>query len=441
MSALPEGRPWRRALLWLAFLGPFFFISYGWTNWLASQRADVGAIVFAWERHIPFVAWTIVPYWLIDLFYGVSLLLPRCRAELDAHARRLLSVQAVSVVCFIAFPLRYTFERPETAGVFGWLFDVLLGFDKPYNQAPSLHISLLVILWSLYLHHARGAWRWVLHGVAVLIGASVLTTYQHHFIDIPTGVLAGGLCVLAVPLKPSIRVHQRDARRLTLAAAYLAGAGLFAAPAWLGGAWLWLLWPASALTIVAGIYLVGDPTLFTKREGRIEPAVAVLLAPYLAAAWLNSRWWTRRRPEAVEVVPDLWLSRLPADGDASRYAALVDCSAELPVNAGGKPLYTVPMLDLLTPEPEQIEHGVAAISAARRHGDTLVFCALGFSRSATLIAAWLMQQGMAADSDEAIARVRLARQDIVLSDAHRAVLTQWRQSQPAHHTQAVLATA
>lgn len=72
MSALPEGRPWRRALLWLAFLGPFFFISYGGSNWLASQRTDVGAIVFAWERHIPFVAWTIVPYWLIDRNYSAT---------------------------------------------------------------------------------------------------------------------------------------------------------------------------------------------------------------------------------------------------------------------------------------------------------------------------------------------------------------------------------
>jgi hypothetical protein len=57
-------------------------------------------MVFDWERHIPFVAWTIVPYWSIDLFYGVSLLLARTRTELTRHARRLLTAQALCVACF-----------------------------------------------------------------------------------------------------------------------------------------------------------------------------------------------------------------------------------------------------------------------------------------------------------------------------------------------------
>ena len=34
----------------------------------------------------------------------------------------------------------------------------------------------------------------------VLIGASVLTTYQHHFIDLPTGFALGWLCVWLWPL-------------------------------------------------------------------------------------------------------------------------------------------------------------------------------------------------------------------------------------------------
>ena len=67
------GRPWRRAAAWLAFLGPFFFATYGLATWVTAQRPEVGDVVFAWERAIPFLSWTIVPYWTIDLLYAVSL--------------------------------------------------------------------------------------------------------------------------------------------------------------------------------------------------------------------------------------------------------------------------------------------------------------------------------------------------------------------------------
>ena len=39
------GRPWRRATGWLVALTVFFYLTYGVSNWLASQRGDVPAIV------------------------------------------------------------------------------------------------------------------------------------------------------------------------------------------------------------------------------------------------------------------------------------------------------------------------------------------------------------------------------------------------------------
>jgi membrane-associated phospholipid phosphatase len=148
--------PWRRALAWLSLLGPFFFLSYGLANWLAGQRAHVPSVVFDWEARIPFWDWTILPYWSIDLLYGLSLFLCTTRSELDTHARRLLTAQLAAVACFILFPLRFSLAHPATDGFFGAMFTALAGFDKPFNQLPSLHIALAAILWALYARRLSG---------------------------------------------------------------------------------------------------------------------------------------------------------------------------------------------------------------------------------------------------------------------------------------------
>jgi membrane-associated phospholipid phosphatase len=93
------------------------------------------------------------------------------------------------------FPLRFTFERPAVDGVFGPLYGALAGFDLPYNRAPSLHIAVLVVLWARFAPALTRVQRACLGSWFVLIGVSVLTTYQHHVIDVPAGLLLGTVAV------------------------------------------------------------------------------------------------------------------------------------------------------------------------------------------------------------------------------------------------------
>jgi membrane-associated phospholipid phosphatase len=192
-------RPWRRASLWLILLSVLFYVSYGVSNWLASQRAHVDAIVFAWEHAVPFISWTIIPYWSVHVLFLLSFYLCRTRSELDSHARRLLTAQVVAICCFIVFPLRVSFARPPVEGAFAFLFEPLRLLDQPFNEAPSLHVATMTILYDLYARvlprralPAFAAW-------AIVVVASVMTTYQHHFIDIPTGFLLGLLCLWLWP--------------------------------------------------------------------------------------------------------------------------------------------------------------------------------------------------------------------------------------------------
>jgi len=424
-NAAAEPRPWKRASFWLLGLGVLFFSSYNAANWLANQRANVPSIVFAWETLIPYWPWTIVPYWSIDLFYCVSLFICVTKRELDTHARRLLAVQLISISIFVLAPLRYTFTRPETTGLFGAMLDALLLFDKPFNQAPALHISLLIILWVRYAKHLIGVWRWMLHGWFALIGISVLTTYQHHFFDIPTGLWAGWFCVWlfsdnAKPVSANAHITH-DSRRLQLAARYFAGALAVAAIALVSGGWaLWLLWVAGALLLVSLIYACLDVTAFQKgADGALSTASCWLLAPYLLGAWLSSRWWTRHTDAASAITPEVWVGRLP-DNAADLppgVVTVIDLCAELPCPAPPDAYIAAPVLDLIALTTEQLERDVSVRYRAVAAGPVLVCCALGYSRSAAAVAAWLITSGRAANARDAVARIRLVRRQIVLGDA------------------------
>jgi protein-tyrosine phosphatase/membrane-associated phospholipid phosphatase len=419
-TELPVGRPWKRAALWLVCLAVIFYATYGFANWMASQRSDIGAVVFGWERHVPFIGWTIFPYWSINLFYGLSLFVCRTERELNIHVRRLLTAQAIAVACFLLFPLRFTFGKPETSGLTGFMFEALGTFDKPFNQAPSLHIALTVILLEFYVRHAASVWRWPLRLWFMAIGASVLTTYQHHFIDIPTGALLGFFVLWLWPLdRPSplaAMALARDVRRYRLAAIYAAGAALCAALACAGGGWLWFLWGTVALAMVAAFYaFIGAEGFQKGADGRLSLAARALLLPYLAGAWINSRLWTRGQIP-VHVADGVWLGRVPStrENALSPGRAILDLSAELSGPGNGSVYRTLPALDLAPLPADALRKAADTIEQLRRDGPVLVACALGYGRSAAAVAAWLVKSGRAADVTQALAILRVARPQIAL---------------------------
>ncbi|MGI4870421.1 MAG: phosphatase PAP2/dual specificity phosphatase family protein [Janthinobacterium lividum] len=424
-------RPWLRAAAYLAFLGPFFFLSYGLANWWTGRLAHIGSVVFGWERHIPFWPWTIVPYMSLDAFYAASLFLCVTRAELDTHARRLLVASIISVAGFLLFPLQFSFVRPATSGFYGTLFAALAGFDKPFNQAPSLHISLVLLVWLVWQRHLRGVVRWLVHGWFFLIALSVFTTYQHHFIDGVAGAAVGVLCVYLLPAAPAgwppVPAPADQPWRRKLALGYGLGAALGLGLAVALGGWGWLLlWPAAALLAVALAYGHFGAAVFQKHDGQLSWAARLVLLPYRAGAWLSSRWFTRRGVPSVEVVPGIWLGRAPGRADWQHLpaGAVLDLTAEfgLSADAHARPHRSVPLLDLVVPSPAELAQAVAALDELAAHPPVLVHCALGYSRSALVVAAWLLHTGRAATAEEAVALVRQARPQVVLGAGHQAAL-------------------
>ena len=81
---------------------------------------------------------------------------------------------------------------------------------------------------------------------------------------------------------------------------------------WIGGAGLWLLWPAVSLRWWRRTTPFFGPAGFQKdADGRMSLAARLLLAPYLVGALVNSRAWTRHEPAPVAIGDGVWLGRIP----------------------------------------------------------------------------------------------------------------------------------
>ncbi len=356
-------KPFLSQLAALVVVAAIFYASYGATNALASARANVPEIYFAWERALPFWAWSIVPYWSLNLLYALGFFLCRDAGELARYVTQLLAAQVIATLFFIAFPLQMSWEKPAVSGLSGFLFSSLAAFDLPFNQAPSLHIILCVVVGAFYLRKARAVWlKAALVAWFALIGLSVLTTYQHHFIDIPTGLAAGCLVLLIRPLDgaPLRFAMARESARYKWAVLYLGLAFLTLFTAILGAkiwsAWmLWLPWASLSFALVACGYAFLGAGVFAKNEqGRHAAAAKALLLPYLCVARLNAIFWLRGRRLSDEILPGLYLGSVK---QAGKFDAVLDCAAEFERPGCAQIYASLPMLDMITPSADELKRG------------------------------------------------------------------------------------
>jgi len=237
---------WREAAAWTLALVLFFLSTYIAAGWVTTQRATVPSVVFSWERYIPFLPWTIVPYWSTDVFFLCAPFLFRTRSGLRTYAARIITVQMISIAVFLLFPLKFSLGRPHIDGLLGIMFAIRTGIDTQYNEAPSLHIGFAVVIWLACRDHLHG-WRWrAAQACLILMSLATLTTYRHHFIDLPTGVWTG---VFSAALNSEDRWTQR--RRFQLSLLYVVGATLFFCAAYRAGTMGWLVvWLAGPTALI-----------------------------------------------------------------------------------------------------------------------------------------------------------------------------------------------
>lgn len=422
-DAAPGARPlFKERVLWIAVMGLFFFLAYGGANEIAALGAPHPVLYMGWERAIPFVPAFILPYMSSDLLFVAAFLAAADRDALQRLGLRCGLAVALSAAVFVAMPLQVGFERPMVEGWTAPLF-AMLGLDRPYNQFPSLHISLGFLAWHTLGRRLGAAWRWPLAAWFLAIAASTLLVRQHHFIDLPGGAAVAALVMWLVP-EPGreggpwrMPVNFVTPRHLDMALRYLIPAFLAALAAlWLPAAALPLGWLALSLTGTAGAYALGLNGFLGKRRGGHHSLAWLAFWPYLIGSWLNWRLWRGRVAPMVEVAPRLWLGIRPGRADWARLGAagvagVVDLVPELASTPPERMTHDhLPMLDIAIPAPAALDAIARRIEDRRCAGAVYVHCALGMARGVLAVCAWMMRQGMSVDQAlAAIDRVRPER--------------------------------
>lgn len=425
---------WFKKAIWLIGLTVFFYLTYNGANYFTAWRAQTEVIphlIFDWEYQIPFIPWTIIPYWSENLFYGLAILLAINLQQLHVLCKRLLAVQIICVLFFLLFPLQQinALNRPELPEIWGRWFDLLMKFDKPYNQAPSLHIALLVVLWTFYVDYFhRIAAKYLISLWFGLIALSVLTTWQHHFIDLLFGLLAGSFVIWCFPKGNSSLFHisKKSQNKRWFGVYFFFAITFFIFAMYFS---LGFVYPALSFLLVALNYgFLGKKGFPKKDNGRYSLSQWCLFLPSILIAYLNSILWTRSKRPYHQILPNLYLGSIPKKNkELATFASVVDCCAELPVCFSFSGYYYPNFLLDMTPLTcDECRTSAFIINQALKNGKTLVYCALGFSRSATSIVAYLMIYGDQS-MENAITLVKQKRNGVVIGSKQMAQLKQLEQ--------------
>jgi membrane-associated phospholipid phosphatase len=408
-----------------ALLCALFLLIYGGINRFTALRTDVISIYASWERFIPFVPLMIVPYMSIDLFFIAAPFF--CRDDRQRHTlvRRIVTAILVSGACFLLFPLRCAFDRPHVDGPLGLIFNNFRLLDQPFNQFPSLHIALQVILFPIF---ASGRGRIPVTIWFGLIAASTVLTHQHHLIDIVGGAVLGTMCVQLFRDEDDEPLRVRFSR---IGFYYAAGCAVLLIIATIMRPYgMFLLWPAMSLEMIAANYFAPQLDVYGKRNGQLSWLTRLLLGPVLIGQRLSLWHYARQSPAWSALTDRLLIGRTLSDREArsainSGVTAVLDLTCEF---SEARPFIDIdylqlPVLDLTAPTREQVDRAVDFIRDHIDDGIVYIHCKAGYSRTAAVAGAYLISSAAVETVDEAIERLRSARPRMVVRpEAMRALI-------------------
>ena len=389
-----------------------FSLVYNLNALYASSLSDVLSCVFDFEKKIPFIPLTVIPYMTSGLFFLIVFFVTKTKENLILLSKRILFITIVSGVCFFLFPLRFTFDRPSVeSSSLNIFFDYLNTFDNRFNQAPSLHVSYACIFWSVFKSKSSGFYRIFLGFWIFLIGFSTLTIYQHHIIDMTTALML--VCITFFIYPQPIRRNCRIGMVYFFIALCIFTLLIFFyhTSILMNIICIWLI---VSLVVVGYAYKTTNSYFLHKKEGKVAPLMYILCLPHIGVNKLMRRYFRRKNiPVFTQIYPRVYIgARLDHNSlkeimQIAKNIIVVDLTAEVPEYSKARKLFDYhcyPLLDIAIADECEIENIIGFIRKKyiNLNSDTIIYihCMLGYSRS-VYIGALFIQQQLNISEDEA----------------------------------------
>lgn len=381
-----------------------FSLVYNLNALYAASLSDVRSCVFDFEEKIPFIALTVLPYMTSGLFFLLVFFVTKRKEDLIVLTKRILFITIISGICFLFFPLRFTFDRPIVESSFlNIFFDYLNTYDNRFNQAPSLHVSYACIFWSVFKSKTNGFFKILLGFWIFMIGLSTLTIYQHHIIDVTTALML--VCITFFIFPQPIRRNCRIGMIYFFVALELVMILMFFyhLSIILNVVVLWII---VTLAIVGYAYFTSNPYFLKKKRGKVNPLMHLLCFPYVEVNKLMRRYFRKKGiPVFTEIYPQVYVgARLDKESmmkmkKIASKVILIDLMAEVSEYREARQefdYYSYPLLDIASAKDVEIEEIVRFITKKYidLSLDTIIYihCILGYSRSVYIGSLFLKQQ-------------------------------------------------
>ena len=174
------------------------------------------------DTMVPYIGWSFIIYLTLYLYYPAAAWFGRendvqIREMFAFHQALFVMTWAVNLI-FIIFPTEVYIREQIPSDVLAgegfwgfWFGDIMHNTDQPYNAWPSLHVvqSLMIVLllrrWGS-ISGIKEVFVWI---AWVALCISVMTTKQHFFWDLITGVITGLACWYWMCI-PAIKASSND---------------------------------------------------------------------------------------------------------------------------------------------------------------------------------------------------------------------------------------